>query len=171
MDTEAQAAVNDEAAPSELEAELASLRKLSDERYQELQYARAEIENVRKRLERTAADRIASGRKQTLSKFLPVLDNLQRALAFDDSSALRGGLQATLRSFEGVLAAEGVTAVDTVGQPFDPRTAEAISTRETSDYADDIVVEEAQRGYSLGEDLLRPALVIVAKHVDRDPAV
>ncbi len=170
MDTEAQAAIND-AAPNDLETEIASLRKQNDERYQELQYARAEIENVRKRLERTASDRIASGRKQTLSKFLPVLDNLQRALAFDDSSALRGGLQATLRSFEGVLAGEGVVAVETVGKHFDPRTAEAISTRETSDYADDIVVEEAQRGYSLGEDLLRPALVVVAKHVDRDPAV
>ena len=121
---------------------------------------------MRKRAERAAADRLTNGRKATLGKFLPVLDNLQRALAFDDSDGLRGGLQATLRGFESILASETIVAIETVGKPFDPYTAEAISTRETSDHDDDVVVEELQRGYRLGDDLLRPAMVVVAKRVD-----
>ncbi len=145
-------------------AEIAALKALADERYRELAYARAEIDNVRKRAERTAFERVGHGRRQLLAKFLPVLDNLQRALAFDDSQALRGGLQATLKGFESVLAGEAVVAIETVGKPFDPHVAEAIATRETSEHEDDIVVEEVQPGYRLGDDLLRPAMVIVAKH-------
>ncbi len=174
MDTQAQAANADSGAAEssasdaafDVESQLAAAQKLADERYQELQYARAEIDNVRKRAEKSAVDRLAYGRRQLLAKFLPVLDNLQRALTFDDSGGLREGLQATLRGFEGILASEQVVALDTVAKPFDPHVAEAIATRETTDFADDIVLEEAQRGYRMGEDLLRPALVVVAKRSD-----
>ncbi len=170
MDTEAQTAATDvdAARPSEtaeLTAELEAAKALAAERLQELAYARADIDNVRKRAERTALERVTHGRKQLLAKFLPVLDNLQRALAFEDSQALRGGLQATLKQFESVLVGESVVAIETVGKAFDPHVAEAIATRETSDYEDDVVIEEVQPGYRLGEDLLRPAMVIVAKHV------
>jgi molecular chaperone GrpE len=173
MDTEAQAAATevDAERPSDtadLSAELAAAKALAVERLQELAYARADIENVRKRAERTALERVSYGRKQLLAKFLPVLDNLQRALAFDDSQALRGGLQATLKQFESALAGESVVAIETVGKAFDPHIAEAIATRESSEHEDDIVVEEVQPGYRLGDDLLRPAMVIVAKHVSAD---
>lgn len=181
MDIDATAAVNDlpqdpsaAASPAEpalpddagLKAELAAAQALADERLSELAYARAEIDNVRKRAVRSAEDRLALGRKALLGKFLPVLDNLQRALAFDDSEGLRGGLNATLRGFEGLLAGEAVVTLDTLGKPFDPHLAEAIATRETTEHDDDVVVEEVQRGYRLGDDLLRPAMVIVAKRVD-----
>ena len=168
MDTEEQAATDVEAERPEtadVETELAAAKALAAERLEELAYARADIENIRKRAERTALERVAYGRKQLLAKFLPVLDNLQRALAFDDSQALRGGLQATLKQFESVLVGESVVAVETVGKAFDPHVAEAIATRETNEHEDDIVIEEVQPGYRLGEDLLRPAMVIVAKHV------
>jgi molecular chaperone GrpE len=145
--------------------ELASARALAEERLNELAYARAEIENVRKRAQRIADERLSHGRKQLLGKFLPVLDNLQRSLAYDDSEALRGGLQATLKGFENLLASEAIVAIDTVGKPFDPHVAEAIGTRDSSEHDDDIVLAEAQRGYRLGEELLRPALVFVAKRV------
>lgn len=178
MDTEAQTARATDAEADQMGAEpaldpgaeIAALRALASERLQELAYARAEIDNVRKRAERTALERVSYGRKQLIGKFLPVLDNLQRALAFDDSQALRGGLQATLKGFENVLAGESVVAIETVGKPFDPHLAEAIATRETSEYEDDVVVEEVQHGYRLGEELLRPAMVIVAKHVATDAA-
>jgi len=176
METEAQvpapsdAPDNEAAAAGErtsaLEAELAAAKALADERYAELQYARAEIENVRKRAVRIADDRLGHARKGLLAKFLPVLDNLQRALAFEDGEGLRGGLNATIKNFEGLLTSEAIVPVETVGKPFDPRVAEAIATRETSDYDDDVVVEEVQRGYRLGDELLRPAMVIVAKRVD-----
>jgi molecular chaperone GrpE len=173
MDTEAQAAADDlgsdaassPTAHSELEAKLAAAEALAEERYRELQYARAEIENVRKRAVRTAEERLLAGRKAMLGKFLPVLDNLQRAMAFEDGGGLRGGLNATLKNFESLLASEQIVAIETVGKPFDPHVAEAIATRESHEHEDDIVVEEAQRGYRLGEDLLRPAMVVVAKKV------
>jgi molecular chaperone GrpE len=164
METDAQEAVlADEAGENDLAAELAEAKALAEERYKELQYARAEIENVRKRAERIASDRLSAGRRALLGKFLPVLDNLQRALSFEDSAGTRGGLQATLKGFEALLASEGVKAVEVVGKPFDPRIAESIQSRKVEDGDDDVVLEELQRGYALGEDLLRPAQVVVSK--------
>jgi molecular chaperone GrpE len=165
-DTSAAGAATDAAATSELEAKLAAATALAEERYAELQYARAEIENVRKRAAKSADDRLAYGRRALLTKFLPVLDNLRRAMAFEDGEGLRGGLNGTLKGFESLLASESIVAVEVVGKPFDPHVAEAIATRDSSEHEDDVVIEEAQRGYRLGEDLLRPALVVVAKKVD-----
>jgi molecular chaperone GrpE len=164
------------AAPSESDepqaeaSELAAAKALADERYEELQYARAEIDNVRKRALRIAEERLTHARKALIGKFLPVLDNLERALKYDDSQDLRGGLQATLKGFEAVLAGEQVVPVETVGKLFDPHVAEAITTRE-SDEPDDMVLEEVQRGYRLGEELLRPAMVVVAKRADADAKI
>jgi molecular chaperone GrpE len=87
-------------------------------------------------------------------------------MAFSDGEGLRNGLNGTLKGFEALLASESIVPIETVGKPFDPHVAEAISTRETADHEDDIVIEEAQRGYRLGEELLRPALVVVAKKID-----
>ena len=72
-------------------------------------------------------------------------------------------MQATLKGFEALLASEGVKAVEVVGKPFDPRIAESIQSRKVEDGDDDVVLEELQRGYALGEDLLRPAQVVVSK--------
>jgi len=123
------------------------------------------VENVRKHAVRTAEERLVAGRKMLLAKFLPVLDNLRRAMAFEDGEGLRGGLNGTLKGFEALLASEQIVAIDTVGKPFDPHVAEAIATRETTEHEDDIVLEEAQRGYRLGDELLRPAMVVVAQKV------
>jgi molecular chaperone GrpE len=150
-------------------AELSAAKALADERYQELQYARAEIENVRKRAVRIADERLATSRKALIGKFLPVLDNLERALKFQDGASLRDGLQATLKGFEGLLSSEGVVPIETMGKPFDPRAAEAISMRDSDEHDDDVVIEEVQRGFRLGDDLLRPAMVVVAKRRDASP--
>jgi molecular chaperone GrpE len=144
-------------------AELVALKALADERYTELQYARAEIDNVRKRAERSAGDRLSAGRKALLGKFLPVLDNLRRAMAYDESESLREGLNATLKGFESLLSSERIEPLDLVGKAFDPRFAEAIATREQDGAGDDTVLEEVQRGYLMDGELLRPALVVVAK--------
>jgi molecular chaperone GrpE len=150
------------ATPS-IDEEVTALKALADERYSELQYARAEIDNVRKRAERIALDRLSADRRALLAKFLPVLDNLRRAMAYDESGSLREGLNATLKGFESLLASERVEPLDLAGKPFDPRFAEAIATREQDGALDDTVLEEVQRGYLLDGELLRPALVVVAK--------
>jgi molecular chaperone GrpE len=95
---------------------------------------------------------------------LPVLDNLERALAFKDDAGLRGGLEATLRAFESMLESEGVKHLPLKGERFDPKVAEAIGTQAgPAGTADDTILEEAQKAYVMGEDVLRPGQVIVAK--------
>jgi molecular chaperone GrpE len=99
-----------------------------------------------------------------LRKVLPVLDNLERALAFEDSEGVRGGLQATLRMFETTLAGENVKAVSLKGRPFDPAIAEAIGTQPAPHgIPEDTVLEEAHKAYTIGDEVLRPAAVVVAK--------
>jgi len=110
---------------------------------------------------------VGDHRKSVLLRFLPVIDNLERALKFNTSGddKLRGGLEQTMRGFESVLASEGVKPIHVMGTPFDPRVAEAIGTLPAPDGVDDdTVVEVAERGFMMGDELLRPAKVLVAKH-------
>jgi len=106
-------------------------------------------------------------RRMLLERLLPVLDNLQRALESNSSGdTLRGGLEQTLRGFEAVMASEGVKPIEVRGEPFDPRIAEAVGTTPSDGIAEDTVVEVAEKGYKLGDELLRPAKVIVAKRTN-----
>lgn len=147
-----------------LEDRLAEANARADENYNKFLLATADFDNYKKRTQRDFDSNIESRRRLLLTRFLPVLDNLERAL---DSNAqgemLRGGLEQTLRGFEAILANEGVKPLDIKGKPFDPRVAEAIGTTPSDGLADDTVVEVAEKGYSLGNDVLRPAKVIVAK--------
>ncbi len=152
-------------AESDLAAQLAAANAKAEENYNKFLYAMADFENYKKRMERQMADIAQSGRKSLVVKFLPVIDNLERALTYNtENEGLKGGLQATLRGFENVLAGEGVKAVSLKGQPFDPRMAEAIGTQPPPDgVAEDTVLEEATKAYLHGDDVLRVAHVIVAK--------
>ncbi|PZR57536.1 MAG: nucleotide exchange factor GrpE [Candidatus Meridianibacter frigidus] len=146
-------------------AELAEARAKADENYNKFLLAMADFENYKKRIERQFADIALAGRRSLLQKFLPVIDNLERALAVDsESDGLRDGVAQTLKGFGSLLAGEGVKAMEVKGQLFDPKLAEAIGTREDPAVADETVVEEAQKGYLLGDDVLRPAKVIVSKN-------
>lgn len=153
-----------EGADSALAGELAAANAKAEENYNKFLYAMADFENYKKRIERQLGDIALHGRKSVLTKMLPVLDNLERAVAFEDSDGLRGGLQATLRMFESALAAEGVKAVPLKGLPFDPRLAEAIATQPAPEgVAEDTVLDEAHKAYTMGDEVLRPAQVVVAK--------
>jgi molecular chaperone GrpE len=148
-----------------LAAELAAARAKADENYNKFLYAMADFENYKKRIERQLGDIALAGRKSVLTKMLPVLDNLERAVAFEDSDGVRGGLQATLRMFENALASEGVKSVSLKGQPFDPKLAEAIATQPAPEGVDeDTVLDEAHKAYTIGDEVLRPAQVVVAKN-------
>jgi molecular chaperone GrpE len=144
--------------------ELATAKAKADENYNKFLLAMADFENYKKRMERKLDEISLAGKKSVLKKILPVLDNLERALTYDPGSdGLRGGLAATLRSFESVLESEGVKAVPLKGERFDPKYAEAIGTRSSSNLPDDTVVEEAARAYVMGDDVLRVGQVIVSK--------
>ena len=98
------------------------------------------------------------------SDFCPCSTTSSARCARRGGETLRGGIEQTLHGFEAVLAGEGVKAIDVLGKPFDPRVAEAIGTDARDGIADDTVVEVTEKGYKLGDELLRPAKVIVAKH-------
>lgn len=125
--------------------------------------AEAEVQNMRRWLERRLQDRVAAERERLLRAFLTVADNLERALdseAPDDS--LRDGVALTHRELLRFLSTEGVSPIqEVVGQPFDPLYHEAVATVPSSD-EEGKVVEQTQKGYLLNGRPLRPARVVVA---------
>jgi molecular chaperone GrpE len=127
------------------------------------QRLQAEMDNFRKRQTRRADEAIVAERERLFSLFLPVVDNLTRALNHDVQvdETLRQGVELTHRELLRLLEAEGVTRLETVGQPFDPEWHEAVSVIPV-DVEPDTVVEEIEAGYKLDDKLLRPAKVVVA---------
>ncbi len=128
----------------------------------------AEMQNLRRRMERD----VENAHKYALDKFvgelLPVVDNLERALqTIDDSSddikVLSEGVELTLKSFQDVLARFKVEAVDPKGQVFNPEFHQAMSMLEMPGEAPNTVVDVFQKGYTLNGRLVRPAMVVVAK--------
>ena len=149
----------------DLSAQLAAANAKAEENYNKFLLAMADFENYKRRMERDSIALQTSYRRSMLERFLPVLDNLERALQVDaDSNGLRGGVEQTLKGFESILAAQNVRPIDVAGKAFDPRVAEAIGTAPAGEGVDDdTVVAVAQKGYTIGDELLRPAQVIVAK--------
>jgi molecular chaperone GrpE len=144
-----------------LEAEKAELRERM------LRIA-ADFDNWKKRARKEQADAEARVREAVLRDFLEIADNLDRAAASfgagteSDAKSIRDGVDLVLRQFRSKLERYQVTAVEAVGQPFDPRYHEAISQIPTPEAKPGSVVQEFQKGYRIGERLLRPALVVVA---------
>jgi molecular chaperone GrpE len=127
----------------------------------------AEMENTRKRLEREKSDCISFANEGLMRGLLPVIDNLERALQHGendpDCRSLLEGVSMTLKSFGDVLGKFGCIPFDSVGKAFDPNYHEAVMQQESSEHAEKTVLQELQRGYTLHDRLLRPAMVIVSK--------
>ena len=133
--------------------------------------ARADLENYRRRAIRERAEVAREAKKQVLLRVLDVLDNLERALGYEqaDAQTLQMGLRMTVTQFEDVLSGLGVKAVAACGEQFDPRWHEAVATVEDPAQAEGTIVEEIQRGYHLDDALLRPARVrVVAGSAETD---
>lgn len=148
--------------------ELERTRKQLDE--QRALYLRvlADFENYKKRIERDQRALSDFGRRELLKRLLPVLDSLQRAAAYREGGTppeqIVDGVLATVKQFEAVLDAENVKPIETVGKPFNPALSEAVGTAADGQVPDGTVLNEARRGYRIGDDVLRPAQVIVARH-------
>ncbi len=157
----------------ELLDSLADLGEEKKELANALALARADFFNYRKRVERDRQrERIMAGEEKTLD-FLPVLDNLDRALAVPpdaDGKSILQGVQMVRRQFLSVIQAQGVDPVPTAGVPFSPDIHEAVATVLTDDPSmDGIVVEEVLPGYRTQERVLRPAKVKVASFRGKQP--
>ena len=126
----------------------------------------AEFDNYRKRIDRERREQAESAGASLLADVLPVVDNLERALqapAGPESAGYRAGVELIHRQMVELLRKRGVTTIEALGTDFDPRIHQAVS-QETSDaHRDGEVMEELQRGYMLGDRLLRAAMVKVAR--------
>ena len=148
---------------AELEAQLGAAEKDKKENWDKYLRSVADLENYRKRAKRDLDDARAESKTRVLKEILPVVDNLERAMAHEgEASPVLEGIRLVHRQFMTALERLEVTPVDAQGQPFDPNLHEAIG-QEESDAPTGQVVKVLQTGYKLGDRLLRPALVVVAK--------
>jgi molecular chaperone GrpE len=126
-----------------------------------------ETQEMRERMRKTLEDRAKQGQFSFLSSLLPVLDNLNRAIAASETDAsfehLLDGVKGTARSFEQALTSVGVEPIETTGSDFNPELHEAVDLVETDSENDDKITAEYARGYRFGDRLLRPARVQVGK--------
>jgi len=163
--TSTRAAQSSEAQIAELEAQLAQAKQEATENWNKYLRERADMQNFRKRQERLMGDRVQQQKKELFQKILAVMDNVERALAYQDTMD-KQGLQQALRmlmwQLNEVLRGEGLTPVPTVGETFNPYVHEAIEAVEDSDKPEGTVVEEVLKGYKLGDETLRAARVKVS---------
>ena len=133
----------------------------------------ADFEGLRRRVEREREAHERQAAARLIARLLPVLDNFERALGGatgTPAASLRDGMALVFRQLLDELRKEGLTAVDSVGEPFDPTVHEAVAAEHAPELPPHTVVEELQRGYLLHDRLLRPALVKVALDPDADGA-
>lgn len=126
---------------------------------------RAEIENQRRRMQRDLEQALKFANEKLLRELLPVYDGMEHGLAADtaDATALREGMQLTLKALHKLGEANGLTEVNPMGEPFNSETQQAMSVVESSEHPPGTVVTVMQKGYVLNGRLLRPALVMVAR--------
>jgi molecular chaperone GrpE len=145
------------------EEELVALRRERDEYLDALQRLKAEFDNYRKRTAREQADLVTRANERLVKELLPVLDDLGRALVAaeeHEEAALEDGVKLVHRSFADLLRREGLVEIETDGR-FDPHVHEALLSQ-PSEAEEGSVTEVVQKGYKLGDRVLRPARVVVA---------
>jgi molecular chaperone GrpE len=135
------------------------------------QQLQRETDETRQRLNRSAEERAATAKAQFITDFLPVLDDLNRAIEAISGNAPRDavleGIHRIATSVQNALTNSGVEPIDSVGEPFDPKLHEAVDTAEADDDMDGKVISEYSRGFRMGERLLRPARVRVGRGIEQ----
>jgi len=145
------------------EEELVALRRERDEYLDSLQRLKAEFDNFRKRTAREQADLMTRASERLVRELLPVFDDLGRALEAAEQhqeAQLEDGVKLVHRSLADVLRREGLVEIETNGR-FDPHVHEALLSQ-PSDAEEGSILDVVQKGYKLGERVLRPARVVVA---------
>ncbi len=165
------AEVNENATPdtapeSEAPDPIESLQREKDTLQDRLLRTAAEFDNYRKRMERERRDLSEYAAAEVLKDLLPIVDNFERALQAPptpETDAFRKGLELIHKQMLDVLKKRGVTPIEALGADFDPNFHQAVIHEVSADHRDGEVMQELQRGYLLGDRLLRPAMVKVAK--------
>jgi molecular chaperone GrpE len=155
-----------------LQAQIESMTQERSALYDQLLRRQAEFENYRRRIDRERSESYARARAEVVLELLPVVDNFERAISSleksgGDAESLRHGVELIHKQFKDALTKFGLEPVESVGQAFDPHVHEAVTIEPTDKHKENTVIEEFQRGYKLGEKLLRPAKVKVASSPER----
>ena len=128
----------------------------------------ADFNNYRRRVREELDQARQFAIEDIIIRLLPILDNFERAIKtaeeMEDFDALHGGVILILRQLRDVLEKEGIEPIEAEGRQFDPCLHEAVMREDTEDYPDGTIVEEFQKGYTLGDKVIRPSMVKVAKH-------
>jgi molecular chaperone GrpE len=144
---------------------LEELRREKDSLQDRLLRTAAEFDNYRKRVERERRDLADYMKADILAEILPIVDNFERALQApsSDTDSLRKGVELIHKQMHDFLRKRGVTPIEALGADFDPNFHQAVIHETSPSHREGEVIEELQRGYMLGDKLLRPAMVKVAK--------
>jgi molecular chaperone GrpE len=145
--------------------EIVDIRKERDALHDRLLRQAAEFDNYRKRIDRERKDSAQLAAVDFVQELLPVIDDFERALQADAAGAdsYRQGLEIIHRALMDMLRKRGVTPIDATGAMFDPQVHQAVAYEDAPDRRDGEVMEQFTRGYRLGDRLIRPAMVKVAK--------
>jgi len=155
-----------EAAGDQDASPIDELRRDRDALQDRLLRTAAEFDNYRKRVERERREQLDAMTSDALADLLPIIDNLERALqapAGGDIGSFRKGVELIHQQMTELLRKRGVKPIQTEGADFDPRFHQAVIHEASPDHREGEVIAELQRGYMLGDRLLRPAMVKVAK--------
>lgn len=148
---------------SELETRLAESEKALAEKDKQYQYLAAEYDNFRRRSAKEKTDAYSSAKADAALAFLPVFDNLQRALAAPcTDAAYAKGVEMTMTQLRQVLEKLGITEIDALNQPFDPNLHNAVMHVDDDSVGESTVVEVFQSGFKMGDKVIRFAMVKVA---------
>ncbi len=142
------------------------VKRERDDNYDRLLRKTAEFDNYRKRVERERRTHAEQAVVDLLLELLPVVDDFDRAVAVEPADtpvAYRRGVELIHTKLHDLLRKQGVTPIEAVGTDFDPNLHQAVAHEPSADHREGEVVSEMSRGYQIGDRLLRPAMVKVAK--------
>jgi len=160
------AATEPQPEPEAGESQLEATRREKDALQDQLLRTAAEFDNYRKRVDRDRRDQADAATASALTGLLPIIDDLERALKAptgEDVESFRKGIELIHQQMLELLRKRGVKAIEATGVDFDPRYHQAVVHESSPDHREGEVIEEFARGYMLGNRLLRPAMVKVAK--------
>lgn len=154
-----------EAVDNSLEAQLAKAEAKANENWDHYLRAKAEMDNLRRRNAKDVENAHKYGIEKFVNELLPVMDSMVLGLASEDASAesLREGMVLTMNMVEKMMEKLGIEEIDPINEKFDPEKHQAMSMQPNADLEPNTVIAVMQKGYSLNDRLIRPAMVMVSK--------
>ena len=153
-----------------IEAQLEDAQAKAAENWDHYMRAKAEMDNLRRRNIKDVENAHKYGIEKFVSELLPVIDGMGMGLATEDASAesLREGMELTLNMLEKMMEKLGIEEIDPMGEKFDAEKHQAMSMQPNAEVEPNTIIAVMQKGYSLNERLIRPAMVMVSKAVEEE---